>query len=187
MYALLTPPPAPSAQCTWCQQDDGGDDQRADDQNDKKGDRYSLPVPLRRVTAHQLLWGQTERRETPSETRTDTTGKNQRRVPANKQTKEWGKRRSMNGKLMNRNIQVSVKGERESECQRRSEGERGESLMSQTSADISRKRMWQIKMELTTTCSVSRTLGDRRDGCQQPWGFSTNTWPYRCLTEETEY
>lgn len=41
--------------CTWSQQDDGGDDQRADDQNDKEGDRYSLPVPLRRVTAHQLL------------------------------------------------------------------------------------------------------------------------------------
>lgn len=49
-------PPFPRpALCTWCQQDDGGDDQRADDQNDKEGDRYSLPVPLRRVTAHQLL------------------------------------------------------------------------------------------------------------------------------------
>ena len=48
--------------CTWCQQDDGGDDQRADDQNDKEGDRYSFPVPLRRVTAHQLLQRHTERR-----------------------------------------------------------------------------------------------------------------------------
>lgn len=48
-------PPADPAPRTWCQQDDGGDDQRANDQNDKKGDRYSLPVPLRRVTAHQLL------------------------------------------------------------------------------------------------------------------------------------
>lgn len=63
------PPPRP-APCTWCQQDDGGDDQRADDQNDKKGDRYSLPVPLRRVTAHQLLQREreTERRKTWSET-----------------------------------------------------------------------------------------------------------------------
>lgn len=46
---------APPILRTWCQQDDGGDDQRADDQNDKEGDRYSLPVPLRRVAAHQLL------------------------------------------------------------------------------------------------------------------------------------
>lgn len=55
----MEPPPTPPTPvlhcCTWCQQDDGGDDQRADDQNDKKGDRYSLPVPLRRVAAHQLL------------------------------------------------------------------------------------------------------------------------------------
>lgn len=56
---LKTVGPGPRL-CTWCQQDDGGDDQRADDQNDKEGDRYSLPVPLRRVTAHQLL--QTEER-----------------------------------------------------------------------------------------------------------------------------
>lgn len=47
--------------CTWSQQDDGGDDQRADDQNDKEGDRYSLPVPLRRVAAHQLLHRQRTR------------------------------------------------------------------------------------------------------------------------------
>lgn len=53
------PGPVP---CTWSQQDDGGDDQRADDQNDKEGDRYSLPVPLRRVAAHQLLQTQNERR-----------------------------------------------------------------------------------------------------------------------------
>lgn len=56
--------------CTWCQQDDGGDDQRADDQNDKEGDRYSLPVPLRRVAAHQLL--QTEERRGQKRRSTDT-------------------------------------------------------------------------------------------------------------------
>lgn len=58
MICVVAPPlhiPADPAPRTWCQQDDGGDDQRANDQNDKKGDRYSLPVPLRRVTAHQLL------------------------------------------------------------------------------------------------------------------------------------
>lgn len=60
---VTTNPPFPRpALCTWCQQDDGGDDQRADDQNDKEGDRYSLPVPLRRVTAHQLLQRERERR-----------------------------------------------------------------------------------------------------------------------------
>lgn len=51
---------APSTLCTWSQQDDGGDDQRADDKNDEEGDGYSLPVPLRRVTAHQLLQGEEE-------------------------------------------------------------------------------------------------------------------------------
>lgn len=61
MWSVWCPSPFHPAPCTWCQQDDGGDDQRTDDQNDKKGDRYSLPVPLRRVTAHQLLQRQTER------------------------------------------------------------------------------------------------------------------------------
>lgn len=37
------------------QQDDGGDDQGADDQDDQQGDCYSLPVPLGRRTAHQVL------------------------------------------------------------------------------------------------------------------------------------
>lgn len=59
--------------CTWCQQDDGGDDQRADDQNDKEGDRYSLPVPLRRVAAHQLL--QTEERRGQKKQSTDSVKK----------------------------------------------------------------------------------------------------------------
>lgn len=69
---------------TWCQQDDGGDDQRADDQNDKKGDRYSLPVPLRRVTAHQLLQGERQRggektwSETVKRKKKNTVGANRR-------------------------------------------------------------------------------------------------------------
>lgn len=62
VFGVVTPPLPRPAPCTWCQQDDGGDDQRADDQNDKKGDRYSLPVPLRRVTAYQLLQRETEGR-----------------------------------------------------------------------------------------------------------------------------
>lgn len=37
------------------QQDNGGDDQRADDQDDQQGDCYSLPVPLGRRAAHQVL------------------------------------------------------------------------------------------------------------------------------------
>ncbi len=40
---------------TWCEQNDGGDDQRADDQDDQQSDGDSLPVPLWRATANQLL------------------------------------------------------------------------------------------------------------------------------------
>lgn len=40
---------------TWCEQNDGGDDQRADDQDDQQGDGDSLPVPLWRAMANQLL------------------------------------------------------------------------------------------------------------------------------------
>ena len=37
------------------QQDDGGDDERADEQDDQQGDGDPLPVPLRRTAPHQLL------------------------------------------------------------------------------------------------------------------------------------
>lgn len=37
------------------QQDDGGDNQGADDEDDQQGDGYSFPVPLWRSAAHQVL------------------------------------------------------------------------------------------------------------------------------------
>ncbi|KAL0618552.1 Protein PPP5D1 [Plecturocebus cupreus] len=40
---------------TWCQKYDRCDDQGADDQNDKQCNCYSFPIPLWRVTPHQLL------------------------------------------------------------------------------------------------------------------------------------
>ncbi len=40
---------------TWREQNDGGDDQRADDRDDQQGDGDSLPVPLWKTTANQLL------------------------------------------------------------------------------------------------------------------------------------
>lgn len=40
---------------TWCQQDDRGNNQGADNQDDEQGDGDSLPVPLWGVAAHQLL------------------------------------------------------------------------------------------------------------------------------------
>lgn len=55
------PGPFATRQHTWSQQNDRGDDQRADDQNNKQCNRYSLPVPLRRVTSHQLLQKETDK------------------------------------------------------------------------------------------------------------------------------
>lgn len=40
---------------TWCEQNDGGDDQRADGHDDQQGDGDSLPVPLWKAAANQLL------------------------------------------------------------------------------------------------------------------------------------
>lgn len=40
---------------TWRQQDDGGDDQGADDQDHEQRDGDPFPVPLWRVAPHQLL------------------------------------------------------------------------------------------------------------------------------------
>lgn len=58
----LTAPAFPGINVsTWRQQDHRGDDQGADDQDDKQRDGYSFPVSLWRVTPHELLKRQHER------------------------------------------------------------------------------------------------------------------------------
>ena len=40
---------------TWCDEDDGHDDEGADDEDDEEGDEDPAPVPLCRAVTHQLL------------------------------------------------------------------------------------------------------------------------------------